>query len=78
MSVHPREVDAYNERFLALLPRRPWIRRVLIVPEPNACAACRAQPNFVEVRDLPALPHARCMTRDGCNCWYAEPSEIRV
>ena len=74
MPIRAREVDEYNERFLAMLPRRPWIRQVLIVPERDACAACQAQPKLVGVRDLPALPHIRCATAAGCACWYAEPS----
>ena len=76
MSSRSREADEYNERFLALLRRRPWIRQVVIVSERDVCAACQAQPSLVEVRDLPALPHLRCTTPDGCSCWYAASSEI--
>ena len=72
MTARTREVDAYNERFLSLLPGRPWVRTVQIVTEHDACEACRAQPARVPVRDLPALPHIRCMKRQGCSCWYAE------
>jgi hypothetical protein len=69
--------EAYNQRFLDFLPHRPWINRVRVTMEQNACLACRSQPYELDLDELPALPHRRCTRQYGCACWYEVPEVKR-
>lgn len=65
--------ETHNKRFLQMLPQRPWVRRLRVVLERDACLACRYQPAEIALDDLPALPHRRCTRNWGCACWYDVP-----
>ena len=68
--VADNDTARYNERFLAMLPVRSWIRRVEIVREDDACLACRYMHAYVNIRELPVLPSSNCRSPRGCRCWY--------
>ena len=65
-----QEAKMYNERFVALLRARTWIRRVAIMRQEDACSSCQSLRQVVDRRDLPDLPYPHCRRPDGCRCWF--------
>lgn len=71
MSTIAAQASEYNHRFVSLLATRTWVRRVGIMLEVNSCVACQHCSDTVAIHELPVLPHADCIRRGGCACWYA-------